>query len=225
MNNKKQKIVAIFILAVTLLTLLLGVFSGAADAHAGLSGSDPVNGGTLAASPRTVSVTFSEPVSTDAKRVQLLNAAGKIVPTTWTAADGGRRQELRPRKALAAGSYALRWSVTSGDGHIVTGASSFNVKRADAPRRVVGIAVTQNGAKNTLFLGSNRAGRTTVTVNGGTFTGVEFTHKLLGASLRYPLVNGAATVVLPMKGTWTVTAVEKPNEYSELRWTGSFKLS
>lgn len=64
MNNRRQKIVAILILAVTLLTLLLGAFSGAADAHAGLMGSDPVNGASLTTSPKTVSITFNEPVST-----------------------------------------------------------------------------------------------------------------------------------------------------------------
>jgi methionine-rich copper-binding protein CopC len=224
MRQRKQKIVAIIILVVTALTLLLGAFSGTADAHAGVGGTNPANGASLTASPGVISIAFTEAVSTDGKRVQLLDANGKVLAVTWQQSDGGERQELRPKKPLTAGSYAVRWSVTSGDGHIVTGASSFNIKRADAARKTTRVTLTQGSAKTTLTLGSNRAGRTKVSITGTTFTGVEFTNKLLGATLRYNLTAGSATVVLPMRGTWTVTAVEKPSEYRELRWTGSFKL-
>ena len=223
-QQTKRKIVAITILVVTALTLLLGAFPRSADAHASTTTTSPANGAALGASPQTVSVSFNEPVTTDASRVQLVNSTGRVVPSTWRSVDAGKRHELLPIKALAPGSYALRWSVTSEDGHIVTGAASFNVRRADAAKRNTRVKLSTGGAGTDLTIGTNKAGRTTVTATGRKFTTIEFTNKTLGATLRYPFAGGTATVVLPIKGAWTVTAIEKPSEYTETRWTGSFKL-
>lgn len=223
-RQTKRKIVAIAIIVVTALTLLLGAFPRSADAHASTTATSPANGAALGASPATVSVSFNESVTTTSSRIQIVNADGRVVPSTWRSADAGKRHELIPSKALAPGSYALRWSVTSEDGHIVTGAVSFNVRRADATKKNTRVKLSAGAAGTDITIGTNKAGRTTVTAAGRKFTTIEFTNKTLGATLRYPFVAGTATVVLPSKGTWTVTAIERPSEYTETRWTGSFKL-
>jgi len=223
-QQTKRKIVAIAILVVTALTLLLGAFPRSADAHASTTTTNPTNGAALVTAPQTVSVSFNEPVNTDASRIQLVNSSGRTVAASWKSADGGKRQELTPSKPLGAGSYALRWSVTGADGHVVTGATSFNVKRADAPKKTTRVKLSAGGANTELIVGTNKAGRTSVTATGRKFTSIEFTNKTIGATLRYPFTTGTATVVLPVKGTWTVVAIEKPSEYTEARWAGNFKL-
>jgi methionine-rich copper-binding protein CopC len=193
-------------------------------AHAGVSTTTPTNGATLTSAPRTVSVTFNEHVTTSAKRFQLLDAAGRIVATTWKPEAGGARQTLTPRKKLPAGAYALRWSATSEDGHIVTGAMSFTVGTKTATGPAVTLSLKGAGTTITATLGSKRAGRTTFTAPAGKHTTVEFRHKLLGAAIRHELTGGPVNVVLPMKGTWTVTLTERPDTYTEIRRSGTVAL-
>jgi methionine-rich copper-binding protein CopC len=193
-------------------------------AHAGVSTTTPTNGAALTSAPRTVGVTFNEHVTTSAKRFQLLDAAGRIVATTWKPEAGGARQTLTPRKKLPAGAYALRWSVTSEDGHIVTGAVSFTVATKNATGPAAALQLKNADSTVTATLGSKRAGRATFTPPTGNHTTVEFKHKLLGATIRHELTGGPVTVVLPMKGTWTVTLVERPDTYTESRRSGTITL-
>ena len=193
-------------------------------AHAGVTTSNPANGAALAEAPRVVVVTFNESVETSAKRFQLLDAAGKIVTATWRTDNGGARHTLTPAKTLKTGAYAVRWSVTSEDGHVVTGAISFTVKSKDVVGP--GTPVTLRGSRDTVTasLGSKKAGRMLFTAPRGNHTTVEFKHKLLGATIKYALTTGKATVVLPMKGAWTLTLVERSDTYTEIRRTGTVTL-
>ena len=193
-------------------------------AHAGVSSSSPSNGAALTSAPKTVSVTFSENVTTSAKRFQLIDASGQVVAATWRPEAGGSQQTLTPRKKLSTGAYAMRWSATSEDGHIVTGAVSFTVGTKTAAGPAVKLALKGGGTTVTATLGSKQAGRMTFTAPTGNQTTVEFKHKLLGAAIQYDLTGVPVNVVLPMKGAWTVTLTERPDTYTEIRRSGTITL-
>ena len=195
-----------------------------AHAHASVLVVSPASSSELKTAPRSVSIRFNEPVTADAKRVQLLDAKGKVVTAHYRADANGALQVLTPTKALAAGLYAMRWSVVSDDGHVVTGASTFTVK-VKAPTRK-GMAFTlASGSKTTrAALTASRVGAMTVKAPSGAFVRAEFKHRRLGATLTVALTGGQARVVLPFAGAWTVTMVEKSGTFTELRWAGSVTL-
>jgi hypothetical protein len=171
-----------------------------------------------------LSVRFNEPVTADAKRVQLLDAKGKIVATTYRSAEQGALQMLTPVKSLPAGLYALRWSVVSADGHVVTGASTFAVKTKAPSGKGIPITVAASGKKLSAALTASRVGAMTLKAPSTSFVRAELKHKQLGATMTLPLVNGQAAVVLPFAGAWSLTLVEKTGTFTETRWLGSLTL-
>lgn len=123
-------------LCVTVTVVGLVLPAAPTQAHATVVTVSPAAASELSASPRRITVRFNEPVTADAKRVQLLDALGKVVPVAYSAEGSGALQVLTPTRPLRSGLYALRWSVVSDDGHVVTGASTFTVKsRAPAGGR------------------------------------------------------------------------------------------
>jgi methionine-rich copper-binding protein CopC len=184
----------------------------------------PAASAELATAPKSVSVRFTEPVTADAKRVQLLDAKGKVVAVTYRADENGALQVLTPTKALAAGLYALRWSVVSGDGHVVTGASTFAVKTKAPTGKGTAFTVALGSKKARAVVTASRAGAMSVKAPSSAFVRAEFKHRRLGATLTVTLVGGQARVVLPFAGAWTVTMVEKSGTFTELRWAGTFTL-
>lgn len=107
--------------------------------------------------------------------------------------------------------YALRWSVTSADGHMVTGASTF--------------AVGRNGASVTLGTTNGIGSKTfTFPATSAKIVGLELRHKRLGATLELPVVNGKASGILPFAGEWTLTAIERVSTYTEERYTTKITL-
>jgi len=230
---RRKRILAIFVIG----TLLVGVLAqllavATASAHADTTGTSPANGARLNAAPSSVSVTFNEAVGTDARRVQLLDAAGKPVRATFQTSRDKTAASLTPATPLTAGMYALRWSVTSQDGHIVTGASTFSVRtRAAAGRRAnVTARATDRGTVTVEHIAGPGPQRLTVTgKTTGALTTIELRHRTLGATLTVPVTTrnakSGADVVLPYAGAWTVTVIERISEYSEKRYTGTLQLA
>ena len=122
---------------------LLAVASPQAAAHTGLDGSDPANGAVVSALPRTITLTFSDPVTQPDARLTVTGPGGTALgdgaPTV-----SGRSVTLRLRNAdsstagsasAAAGAYTVGYRVVAADGHPVTGTSAFTVRptRAGAP--------------------------------------------------------------------------------------------
>ncbi|MET0728648.1 MAG: copper resistance protein CopC [Acidimicrobiales bacterium] len=109
------------------LGLALVVASAApAAAHASLISVDPADGARLDESPATVTLTFSEPVSTDLGGVRVLDGDGERVDAGAARTDGSVvRVDLQPN--LAEGTYVISYRVVSADGHPVRGGSVFGV--------------------------------------------------------------------------------------------------
>ena len=206
------------------LTAMLAIGVSPASAHASVTTVTPSPAAQLPAAPRVLSIRFNEPVTADAKRVQLLDAKGKIVATTYHSEEQGALQVLAPAKSLPAGLYALRWSVVSADGHVVTGASTFAIKTKAPSGKGTSITLTASGKKLSAVLTASRVGAMTLKAPSTLFVRAELKHKRLGATMTLPLVNGQAAVVLPFTGAWTLTLVEKTGTFTETRWLGSLTL-
>jgi len=226
-RERRRRIVAIG----TLLALLLGVLAqvlgtSEALAHAGVVTISPANGSVNTKPPKTLRISFNEGVETRAGRIQLIDNKAKIVATRLAISSDKSTLTLTPSKPLPRGMYALRWSVTSADGHVVTGASTFAVGRNKTSGKPMNItAIGRNRTRVTL--------RTTNGIGSKTFTfpateskivGLELRHKRLGATLELPVVNGKAMGILPFAGEWTLTVIKRVSTYTEERYTTKVTL-
>ncbi|HWL44373.1 MAG TPA: copper resistance CopC family protein [Ilumatobacter sp.] len=98
-----------------------------AHAHAELVESSPIDGAMLTGLPAVVELTFSEPVGKPADLVVLGPdgaplSSGEVTTldtVLWTTIDSGA--------AAADGWYTVSYQVTSADGHLITGTTTFMV--------------------------------------------------------------------------------------------------
>ena len=114
---------------VALVALAVGAYlaatAAAAAAHADFVSSTPRDGASVQRLPRTVTLSFSEPVRTPAF-VEVLGPDGEDVsagPTQVRDADVTKRVG----EATAAGEYAMSYRITSADGHPVSGTVRFTL--------------------------------------------------------------------------------------------------
>ncbi|MDB5475168.1 MAG: Copper resistance protein precursor [Phenylobacterium sp.] len=100
-----------------------------ADAHARLLKSDPKAGATVAA-PKVLRLSYSETIVPGNSSVSVTGPDKAPVATGPIALDAkDKRTVLAPVTGkLAPGAYKLDWSMTSADGHTMTGAFVFKVK-------------------------------------------------------------------------------------------------
>lgn len=107
----------------------------AAMAHASLSGVVPADGAVVNAPPKTLSLSFSEPVSPLVLRLILPDGQSKT-PETFVLRD--RTLEIATPDDLAAGTHVLAWRVVSEDGHPVAGSTIFSIGApSSAPQAAV----------------------------------------------------------------------------------------
>lgn len=113
---------------------LLALTPALALAHGRLLSSTPSANGRVAAAPREVTLTFSEPVELAVSRVQLLGANGRAITLAKPAlGDAGRTVRAGIPSTLAVGTYTVSWRVAGRDGHPVAGKFNFTVGGAAAP--------------------------------------------------------------------------------------------
>jgi methionine-rich copper-binding protein CopC len=98
-----------------------------ADAHARVVASTPAASATVA-SPRAISVTFSERVAPAFSGLEVVNAAGVKSAVATTVSEDGKTLSGRPARPLAAGAYTVNWHAASADGHRMTGSIAFTVR-------------------------------------------------------------------------------------------------
>jgi methionine-rich copper-binding protein CopC len=121
--------------AVAGMVLLAGTSSRAAAMranwfHVTLVKSDPKLNDTLSASPKAISLWFSESIQAGATAVRLTNADGKVMPTgKITVAPAAKSPAVAVlTNALKPGRYALAWHTMAEDGHPAKGEFSFVVR-------------------------------------------------------------------------------------------------
>jgi copper transport protein len=111
--------------------LLLCLTASIAQAHAYVIETDPKTNGTVQSGPRTVSVTFDEPITLESRAPLVVTAAGGApYPCTKPAhldPDDETTVDCDLAAPLPRGAYTVAWRVTSADTHVVHGVFSFGV--------------------------------------------------------------------------------------------------
>jgi methionine-rich copper-binding protein CopC len=104
------------------------LFAGVALAHAKYASSTPAPGQTLAASPASVAITFSEDLASDSTGA-VTDAAGATVSTGATVSATDRTQmSIALKPSLPNGVYKVSWhSVASDDNGMLDGTFFFGV--------------------------------------------------------------------------------------------------
>jgi copper transport protein len=100
---------------------------GRVEAHAGLEASTPAASSVLDTSPPLIALNFDENIDIPLTSIQLFDQDGKTIavgkPTQGP--DPSIVESTVP--TIGEGTYAVVWRVSSADGHIVTGAFSFQI--------------------------------------------------------------------------------------------------
>ncbi|MGX1745981.1 MULTISPECIES: copper homeostasis periplasmic binding protein CopC [unclassified Brevundimonas] len=99
----------------------------AAQAHARLVSVTPAAKSTVA-SPRTVTLTFSERVAPAFSSFDVVNAAGTKATIRTEVSQDGKTITGALARPLAAGAYVVNWRIASVDGHRMTGSYDFVVR-------------------------------------------------------------------------------------------------
>jgi len=98
-------------------------------AHAELTSVSPADGDVLTAPPRTIELTFSEPLITAAATVVVTDDRGLVVTRDRSRVDGTSVSIPWPVD-LPPGDYTIAYRVVSGDGHPIKGTSRFTLSPA-----------------------------------------------------------------------------------------------
>ncbi len=112
----------------------------AAWGHAFLVTTDPPNGSILAGPPSVVTATFSSSVRVGSRNAAIRNADGADVLGGEPYIRGSRVLVIPLKPALRDGTYTVRWSIVSDDGHRGEGLIAFGIgKGSGAPVAALGI--------------------------------------------------------------------------------------
>jgi methionine-rich copper-binding protein CopC len=104
-------------------------------AHATLVEASPPQGSEVSKPPERVELHFSEPVDAEFDPVVVRGADGARVDAHHARVDPeDARVVLADVEKLSKGSYTVKWSVTSIDGHVVDGRYAFVVAAAGEDR-------------------------------------------------------------------------------------------
>jgi putative copper export protein/methionine-rich copper-binding protein CopC len=123
--------------AALFLLVLAAILPPDAEAHQRLLRTEPAREGVADEAPRELRFTFYEPVQLAFTRVELSGPAGRAVPLgeARVPPDSVAVLVVPIRGALQAGTYTVRWSTASRDGHPVRGEYAFSL-----PEGVPGLA-------------------------------------------------------------------------------------
>jgi copper resistance protein C len=110
---------------VGLIPLLLVLVTGEATAHALLDRAEPRVGNTVAATPREVTLWFTQKLEAAFSTITVTNAAGQRIDTGKTRVSGN--QMAVSLRSGGAGAYHVTWRVLSVDAHTTDGNFSFQV--------------------------------------------------------------------------------------------------
>ena len=108
---------------------LLALSTAPALAHAHYRSSTPADGGTVAASPPELAITYTEGVEPRFSTIEVQDAAGKRVDKNDAHTSPADNKVLAVGlPALPPGTYTVIWHVTAVDTHKTEGKFGFTVK-------------------------------------------------------------------------------------------------
>lgn len=110
-------------------SVALTVAAGSASAHPGLVSSTPKAGELLSSGPKTIRLTFNEPVEPSFTTVKVTESSGKDLVVQPAKAEGDDSRSISsPVTGTTGGIYKVRWSALRRDGHRMKGEFTFTVK-------------------------------------------------------------------------------------------------
>ncbi len=109
---------------------LLLLWASPAGAHAAVVSSSPAQGQRVAHAPASVTIVWDQPVKPDNGGVTVLNSSGQGVGEGGTAHPVPNTLRVDLPRSLPSGAYVANYTVTSVDGHIVSGGIVFLVGNA-----------------------------------------------------------------------------------------------
>lgn len=124
------------VVAALTVVLLVGGGAATADAHAELVESSPLDGAMLTDLPGAIELTFSEAVGKPADLVVLDPNGTPLATGAVTTVGEVLATTLEPATATE-GWHTVSYQVTSADGHLITGTTTFMV-HADGDTAMVG---------------------------------------------------------------------------------------
>lgn len=100
-----------------------------AHAHAKLAASEPMPGSALQVAPKAIHLHFNEALEPAFSKIALFNAQQLALVLPAVAVDKDDSKTLSVTvPALTSGTYSVRWTAMTHDGHKVKGQYSFTVK-------------------------------------------------------------------------------------------------
>ena len=115
--------------AFSLIAAIAMGFAGQALAHAHLKTSVPSDKSTVATSPASLALSFSEALNLKFTGIKLIGPQKAAIKTGDAAlTDNGNGLSVPVTATLPAGTYTVEWHALSTDGHKTTGTYSFTVK-------------------------------------------------------------------------------------------------
>lgn len=118
------------VLALVIVALTVIGSAGIAHAHAVVTSSDPADGERLSAPPTSVTIQFSEGISSDLGGLKVLDAKGQRVDQNDASQPSPTSLRVSLPDGLADGTYVANYKIVSADGHPVSGAIVFGVGNA-----------------------------------------------------------------------------------------------
>ncbi len=106
------------------------LWAGPAGAHAAVVSSSPAQGQRVAHAPGSVTIVWDQPVKPDNGGVTVLNSNGQGVGEGGTTHPAPNTLRVALPRSLPGGAYVANYTVTSVDGHVVSGGIVFLVGNA-----------------------------------------------------------------------------------------------
>jgi copper transport protein len=117
--------------------LALAAWASPAAAHAAVTSSSPAQGSHVQTAPHSVTINFDQPVQPDDGGLVVLNSSGQQVQIASEHPRPATLQAALPA-SLGPGAYVSDYTVTSVDGHVVSGGIVFLVGHVSATAGAIG---------------------------------------------------------------------------------------
>ena len=118
--------------AVAAITAFLLLLPATALAHAELLETVPLDGTTVQGTPDELVAAFDEALESGSS-LSIRNAAGERLAVGRVDPDDPKRVVITDVPELAPGTYQMRWTAATADGHVERGTWSFTVEAAPTP--------------------------------------------------------------------------------------------
>jgi len=216
-----NRFVLLSLLAVSLVTLMPG---SKLHAHVSVVSVSPAQNSTSLSFSKG-SVFFNEPVSLKGAGIQLINSRAKAIAGKVSTSSDRKTVSIAPASKIKKGTYVMRWSVVSLDGHVVIGSSAFYVGDVKSLKRSnVSISLSSKTSPRITMTGQKTGPLYTLSVP-------EKAAHLEMRSLSFKTVvtatisNGTASIVLPHAGQWSVLLKVPSGEFSTESLLGKVLVS